>query len=443
MYRGVDGNGDTLPYGYVVWNVDQAYTSMSPAAFQVTARDQAGATVTFSWTVVAGTANHLFVSRDSGNDSNDGSYGSPFASLAKVFGASSGTTTYPDKQIWIRGSATAYALSAHSGGILTLNGSTKPVSIRSFPGEDVEIDASTAQFAFDNCADFVFAGSIDHRLTITGSTSTPADAHTFRMESGASRVWFDNIWFKNPVSKTGGSDTNSTSIFAPFSVTPRNYWFINNCLESGRTRTGGANNNMLMHCLFSVHNALTQFCKATQTASEDFTQGITYKDSNENFTVRFCTSGTIPVGSTGSGQALLAMYQNAGGDGEFVGCFIVGGRADINGQEDINTGTGHNVSRCTIYAADFQEVYGIRAGAVVGAQTFTSSNNVVVARTTESTANVTNSGNITYFWNGDGNPGGSATPIDPSTGRLRNITAGTQYRTLYEGTASSKGHWFA
>jgi hypothetical protein len=439
FYRGVDANIDTLPYGYI----EGTPTAQGTHTVIIDARDQEGNELTIEYELVVGSSAFLFVSKDSGNDSNDGTIGSPFQTAAKVFGASDAATTYPDKIVVLRSAATDYALTAHASGEIQWNGARKPKAVISYPGETVTFDMTNANFRPDNNPGMYFGcGDLTGPLRTRGTCLIQPDAYVFRVEAtNMNRVKFHGVDFIDPISQTDGPDTNSTSIFTPFNVTPRQYWSISCCTESGRTRVGIANNNMLGACLFSISKLVVQFCNFVCETEDEYTQGLTLKDTIRDSSILWTRSAPACVTIDGAGVAMPIMYQNGGGNGECVGCVVTGGRIDLCSQASMTYGTGHYVSRCTVYANDFQQLYAIRGVHEPGTgRVFESYDCVLVGRLGSVTTNVDDTGSISYIWNGDGTPGGTNTPIDPTTGRLRNITSGTQYRTLYEATSTPKGH---
>lgn len=440
FYRGVDVNGDAIPYGWVEGTPTQAYSAGSPAAFQVTGRDQNGETVVINWTMYTDNSFYLFVDNVNGSDANAGDIAHPFQTLGKVMGAATSSTTYPNKIICIRGRGTPYAMAIQTGGAGTayLDGARTPISYMSYPDEDVTISLANSQLRISHIADGGIYGTPAHPISLSGSSSTSAEAHGIWIDEN-DRFTFRNIRFPNPVSRTAGLETNTTSIHAGSQTVHRKHISLTDCEETGRTTVGGANNNYMLHNMFCTDYSGAQFCRGKCTVTDDFTNGLTWKDSNTYCVSRFCTSALYSASGTGGGgQGMLAMSQTTGGQVSFVGCLVVGGYLGFNLQAG---GIGPFYStRNTIYASDLQENQAIR-GVASGSATFFSDADAIVARSQAVTANVSATNTeVQYLWNGDGAPGGVNTPFDKVTGKLRNISGGTQWAALYDRTALSRGH---
>lgn len=445
FYRGVDANGDTLPYGWCEGVPDQDYASGAPCTISMRYRDQAGQTGVITWTMytTSSTTYYRFVSQ-TGSDSNGGTRAAPYATLGKVTGATASSTTFPKCNIVIRGSGTPYAQTAQTGGTLPgtiyLDPSRTPINFMAWPGEDVQISLTNGQFRLSNCSDGGFLGAPGHELQLVGSSSVSDETHGMWMDN-FNRFTLRDVYFVNPVSKVNNRETNSTSIHTA-SGTACNYLTMTNCKETGRTVSGGANNQYLLFNLFAVQYSAAQFCIGRATVTEEYTGGLCWKDSNHYFGNRFCTSELNTASGYGSGgQAMLAMDQSSGSNGLMVGCKVMGGYIGWNLQSG---GSGpHWSQRCTVYSAQLQENMAIRAFTTAGSPTFFSKADVLIGRTAFATGNVTVTlTEANYLWNSDGLPGGVNTPINPATGLLRNISGGNQYASLYKGTTSARGHQY-
>lgn len=427
--------------GIVTWTPTSAVSTSAPVTFTVLVTDQQHNTITISWTTAtsSSTSQFVFVS-PTGSAGNTGAIGSP-KTLASVMGATPTTTTNPGALVYMRSGAYQWLLQTGAPivGSTALDKAHNPISYLCFPGESVNIDASTTQL-FDNgsgSTDMFFSGSTTSTMTITGSSATSPDTHTFELYN-PSRVTFWNIAFVNPINRVSASGlTNSTSIFSfndsSGGLVGKNFWYMKGCSETGRS--GAANNSMTLFALFSTSNIVVENCTTSGTAGF----GPFFKDSNQNVTVFNCrfdlspgnegnTSGAGFLFGGQQGESPVIRSQNC----EVCYTFIKGGATKFDFQGGATCGPMFSY-RNVIYRQDTNEPWALGSNAPAGQGPFSSDGDVLIAKSPggiQTTGSVPFSSTLTEIqvpWSGTAPPANN--PINTTTGALVNAT--TQWRTLY------------
>ena len=437
-------------YGVLYGTPTSAISKSSPATVIVRVWDQDlnHIDVTFTLATSSSTADFIFVDAIHGSDAGNGTYGSPFQTYAPVMGTALSSTTFPGARVYHFGGNTsshAYQWTAQTSTGITggraVDKTKIPCCYLGLPGTgNVYIDASVAQL-YDTGGgwdDGYFAGSAADRMTINGSSATAADTHTFELYS-CNRFTWDNIDFTNPLNVANGSLTNSTSTFAfnngsGSGVPGKNYWYMHNCTESGRS--GSASNSMLLLSWFSVFGGLVEGCSAVGTCGF----GVYFKDSNIDCEF---TNGLVelqPDSSTDGDAMLIGGQQGESPPVTTQNCivsytFVRGGAIKLDFQSGTLAKNLYSV-RNTVYRTDTNEIYAI--GQNGGAGPYFSDSDVLIARG----SNVVGSGitatntEVQSAWI-SGGPPPSNCPINVSTGALVDST--TLWKTLYSKTAQSRG----
>jgi hypothetical protein len=413
-------------YGVVRWTPTAAISTSSPTTCTVRVTDQDGSVLDVTWTVAtsSSTAQFVFIST-TGSDANSGSISSPFRNMSKTIGSASSSTTFPARIVYMR--AGSYATAAHSGqtGSFGPNRTLQPISYLAYPGEDVTISWAAGQWVDNGCTGLFFAGSASSRMIVNGSSSSAPETHTFQMHTASRCCWW-NVDFTNPVSRVAGNLTNSSSI-AGFNSGLKDYWAIIGCTESGRT--SNSNNDMLFFCLFSVSRMVIERCVAAGQASF----GPFIKDSNRFVTV-FNNSFNLIENAASGGGALLAGCQDnlqSSNNIEFCFNFVRGGAIVMDFQGFASAGIQW-CYRNTVYRTDTNQPQAVLRNG--GSGPYTSENDVLVAKGPSLVGSgITVSGSEVHFAHANA-PNQATLPFDISTGALRNVSGGTQYRSLYLGT---------
>lgn len=427
----VGANYGDSGYSTVTWTPNAAISSGSPTTCTVRVTDQDGSTLDVTWTVAtsSSTAQFVFVS-PSGNDSTGtGAIGAPFLALAKTIGATSTTTTYPGRMVYMRNGS--YAWTSHSdltgadGGSALLDRARQPVVYLSYPDEAVAISMTGGQIHDAAATDLYFGGTPSSPLTLNGSSATSLEAHTFRMHTANRCTWW-YLDFVAPTSRVAGNYTNSTSIMGTNSAI-KDYWALSHCSESGRISDG--NNDMLLVCAFSVQHAVMEFCRAIGPAL----CGPFFKDSNRFCTVAYPVIDLQPNAFSSGNAFLFGCQANLQSSHSLEVCYgwIRGGALKLDFQAVAGAGAQWSY-RNTIYRTDTNEPQGVIQNGGVGP--YTSENDVIITRGTAVVGSgITVTGAEAHkSWVGAGSPPGSDPPFNTTTGAL--INGSTAWRTLYLGT---------
>lgn len=432
----VGGAYGAADYGIVQWTPSSSISTASPTTVTIRATDQQFNTCDVTWTLAtsSSTTDFLFVNSSTGNDTTgNGTYGNPYASLSKVMGINAASTTFPGRRVYLSGSFQWPTQTGATGpgggsgsGYFTVDKTKIPVVYRALPGATVSIDATLSQLS-DNggsSTDLTFCGSYTSRLSINGSASAPTDTHTFELYNAERCTWW-NVDFVNPINRTNGSNTNSTSIFTSNSGIIKNYYLILGCTETGRS--GAPTNSMLMTSMFSVQNVVFE----RNTCAGQCGFGVYFKDSNRNITAAYNRIDLQPNTTSSGGALLFGCQQNNQTAGNLEACynFVTGGALKM----DFQGGTGafsQYSYRNTFYRLDNNEQYGV--GQIGGLGPYTSDNDVVVSQGPGFIGTgVTATGTEVHKAIG-GSPPPTDNPINITTGALVNAT--TAWRTLYLGT---------
>lgn len=167
----VGSNRNAADHGVVKWVPTQTYSTASPASVMIRAYGQDGSAIDLTWTIAtsSSTDKFMFLSNSGNDTTGTGSISAPFATLAKMMGAASTTTTYPNRIVYMRGGnyATVAHTDAWNGGNVSetipsriqLVKANHPVCYIAYPGESVNINFANAQIHTGTGADFCLSGS--------------------------------------------------------------------------------------------------------------------------------------------------------------------------------------------------------------------------------------------------------------------------------------------
>lgn len=264
-------------YGEVTWTPSAPVTN---ATVTIRVQDQANITpldVTWTVTTSSSTADFIFADAVNGNDSTGtGTISAPYKTLSKLFGASTGTVTFPNTIAYCRGGT--YTPVNQASRYMSMVSNASPMALLGYPGETV-IFAMTAAGVTGNGTSFNDALLRD--ISFTGSPSV-AEFWAIYMGSGLmSRRTFINLSFPNAQSGTA-STNNNTSIYGDSTGGGmRQYCYMRGCSESGRS--GG--NSEGLFALFNEQNSLFEF--NTVTASSTNLGCMYLKASAQDCTIRY------------------------------------------------------------------------------------------------------------------------------------------------------------
>jgi hypothetical protein len=454
------GYGSAM-YGILYGTPTAAISKSSPVTVtvRVWGQDQTNhVDVTFTLATSSSTTDFIFVNSGAqavfngvtigaGNDSTgNGSITSPYASLTKVMGTSASQITFPGARVYMAGNQQwpVQSGSAYAGGF-GVESTKVPSVYMTLPGANVTIDASLVQlydagtgwndlyFSGSGSPAFGFAASI---LTINSGPSQPPSEHTFELYNTQRATWW-NLQFTNPVSRSTDGN-NCSSIMCSNSGAIKNYYAMVNISETGRTRVTGENSVDLLCVPFSVQNLVMEFCSATGAAPF----GVLIKDSNRWVTVAYCNfhntdnSLTLLFGGQTNNNANGTLYP-----GLVEACYnYIHGVMFFDFQGFANNGQYWSY-RNTIYNDGFDYNYALGDWGPTGTGPYSSESDVLISRgqaisTSAAPITATNT-EVQALWSGSPPPPNM--PIDPTTGKLVNVSGGTQWATLYSKTAQSRG----
>lgn len=178
--------------GEITW--PNPVTSGSPHAVTARVVDSEGTQQEVSWTVTVTTSGFKFIDSVSGNDSNDGSLGSPWASMSKISDSSAGDFLY-----FRTGSYSSPA------GSNSLDGDTESLVWMAYPGETPNFNFAAGDYFISNGTNRIYIDG----LTIDVNNNSQERA--FSYVGGEHNVTFRRNTFSNI---TGGVGNNPAFVYA-------------------------------------------------------------------------------------------------------------------------------------------------------------------------------------------------------------------------------------
>lgn len=277
-------------YGVVTWTPSGSVTN-DTVTIRVT--DQESNTLDFTWTVSTSSSTSRFMFIDgAGNNSNDGSIGSPKQTIAGVFGATYAASSNAGVNVYLRaGTYTppAWTDTELNEPTLRFHSTNKPVSLMAFPGESVTLTMSATMLSVSpSGADTFMQG-----FTCDGHRSADWN-YRLCMIGPAVRCTFDSIEWVNPGYGTAGDD-NATMFYGPNPASFVNYLYIRNSGETGRSGMPG--NSYGLCSLYTRKYVLIEGSYFSGSANA----ALYVKGTNEDVCVRYCNvnSSSGYVGSLG------------------------------------------------------------------------------------------------------------------------------------------------
>lgn len=143
---------------YSVLRWSNPTTSGSPHTIEILVTDQSGNTDSVTWTLTVTTSNTLFVDAASGNNSNDGTIGSPKLNLSGVYGATKGDTTYNGYHVYFRAGTYEHDILPIEDTVRVTWTASKAHVLKAYPGEAVVIDVANAHFNWEGGNDISLIG---------------------------------------------------------------------------------------------------------------------------------------------------------------------------------------------------------------------------------------------------------------------------------------------
>lgn len=352
--------GDPKRHGVVKWTPTQDYTN---TPFVIRMHGQDGNYTDFSWTCSTSIIMYIFLSGTGNDSTGDGSHDLPWRTLAKVFGGSRFTETYPGKHVILMEGNYETAPHSDGGNRVRLRDDFQPVVYMTYPGDTAYIDMAPAEFMLDG-NDNWWSGSTTGRLIFQGSCTVTAEAHNFWVGEQSKRTMFAWIDFDAFEPRVAGDFTNSVPIFMHQSNTnpDREYASLHDVQEINRTIRIG-NDGYITIC-FGTRYLVLDYCGNGEDG------GLNFKDTCYNTSVRYTNMNNPDF-------ALAFMCQNASDNNEI--CFSkLRGRLFFNFQDN-PVDAGKIVSwRNTIWTDDDEFAEGIYARDSENAN-FQSFNDIVVS----------------------------------------------------------------
>lgn len=252
-------------------------------------------TVSFTLVVVDHTDITKFVYLDgvNGNDSNDGSYASPWKTLTSFNAASTA-----NKQVFFKtGTYSTQVLAAN----LALTAGSKAAVLVGMPGEtaNISIDGSLIRYL-----SLTGPGAFVGNLTTSGGTTTAGDVYHWR-SSGDRMTMFESISQGLYDVAGSGSFTNHSgwSMFADSAL--HQYVGIKNCIFKDYTNITNGGGSIW----YSVTDSVYEGNSVTGMNTGGSTEGFRTKGRCDNITMRNNRAPTLQS----LGQSVFSHYQ--GGDG--------------------------------------------------------------------------------------------------------------------------------
>lgn len=425
--EGYDGTGVT--HGIVSWVPSTSFSTSTPATFSVKVTGQDGNSITIDWTVATSSSTNQFIFiSNSGNDSTGtGTISAPFATLSKIIGANSSSTTYPGRIVYLRGGS--YSTVPHSdlgspAWRFYLDPAKIPSSWISFPTESVSISFSGGECGLAGTgSDISIYGSSTAQMTISGSSTDAPETHNISLADNSKRVSLAFINFDGFIPRVNGGFENSCPIFAPGSnETPtRQYISLHKVAEVNRTVTSA--NDCMLHSFFGTQYVVAEYCSGTRSGGP----GPGFKDTCFNTSTRYANYQT-----DNENFGFAFMCQNGSGDQEI--CY-----SKVRGKLWFNLQGGptlkvlkHCEYRNTVYAFDTNFAEGVIA--IAGTGPYTSINSAVISSIAPHiSALITASGTECQSTKTSPNQ-----PFNTTTLLLQNVSGQTQWRDLYLGTRGSE-----
>jgi hypothetical protein len=316
----------------------------------VTDQDMNTASVTWDQLVAERNTTSLFGWFDqvNGNDSNSGSWDSPWKdTMSRALGTTSTSTTFQG-QIWLK-SAGVYVGTGHTdlgAGNIRLDCTRRPVCINRHRAADyTPVDAvwSFAQARFNS----VLGGNASGfymDCPWRDYVASHANFQNFLIADGQNRLVFFNAWNSNIGNGTAGND-NATGVFfsngaSASESTYNKYVCFRNCKETGRP---SASNSYGLVCAFGIKGAVFEDCHFVNSSS---VEDIYLKDSCQEITVRYSkTDNTFSIGGQNQNGGVTRKI-------EYVHCVSNASLSSLAlnvAHEGTNSTIGEvYVSRCTL-----------------------------------------------------------------------------------------------
>lgn len=285
--------GDTN-FGLIYWASPVAGTY----SCSVTITDQEGNTTTASWTLVVGTANHIFIDPVGGHASSanggtgTGSISSPFLTFNDMYagttgGTASGTrfdTTYRNYTVWYRAGTTTVNGFADSNGGVEMG--DKPTIHIAYPGEAVTLDFNTHNCCWEMGSSDVCIIGFNFPNIPGNSVASGLLSNCIRTDSGGT----DHLYYNNTL-QTPTTTANSGANPAWLMIDQNGSALTQYVAIVGNTVEG--NNGFDVFLFYNTQYTVVENNALSNIADLAFY----FKIGNENASVR---NNTMLTGNTGS-----------------------------------------------------------------------------------------------------------------------------------------------
>ena len=194
-------------YGVINWTAPASGTY----DFVVRVIDQDKNVVTLRWSVTVDATAFMFVSTTGNDSTGDGSIGSPFLTLSKLWDTTQAGSTYQHKIACVRGGSYTLIPASWTTGSLQFYQDKKPAGIVAYDGESVTLDCASVHFPTNSTGqDDLFIGE----LTFKNSKTSLSDSDFFVFNSAPDRITFFKNIFENQVNGTLGTSNPSCVYFS-------------------------------------------------------------------------------------------------------------------------------------------------------------------------------------------------------------------------------------
>ncbi|WP_428738784.1 hypothetical protein [Sulfurimonas sp.] len=215
FYQIIDGpNGASIGemygeenYGVITWTAPSVEGEHN---FTVRVTDQEYHYVDINWSVNVNKATFVFLDKDNGNDTNDGTLEAPLKTFAGMYHVDTDDTTYAQKILVVRESNESYQLIGHTAnnGNVRLNSTKKPIVWIAYPDESPVFDASQAKILTEKPYDDFYMGGI----RFEHGRQDVNNAHFFWVAAVGDRITFFQNYFYDLGPGVKGND-NTGPVF--------------------------------------------------------------------------------------------------------------------------------------------------------------------------------------------------------------------------------------
>lgn len=238
------------------------------------------AVATITWTLVVDQVASKYVAVDpvNGNDTTGtGTFAAPFRTIQRIHNDNSATTTFANRQIWLRAGTTNLDGMTDRGGNYALASGTNPVVFVGYPGETCVLSLYEGWFVGRGAGDIMFKN-----VTIRHASEFGTKMHFYATVTGASRVSFHDCDLTNYFAGSNTGSENPALIYTTTGATTSRLT-VEGCSLHGQL--GAILTSYMLDGGTFQHNRLHS-ATLTETDPSNSHAALYLKDSTRNFTVR-------------------------------------------------------------------------------------------------------------------------------------------------------------